>query len=86
MFEYDPEKNASNLLKHGIDFESAHEIWTDDRHLIIPARTLDEPRFLIIGLIDKRHWSAIYTYRDSVIRIISARRSRKEEIKLYETT
>ena len=53
--------------------------------LEIPARTADEPRFLVIGRIGAKHWSAIVTYRDEKVRIISVRRSRKEEIELYES-
>jgi len=45
---------------------------------------LDEPRFLVIGKINGKHWSAVITYRGENIRIISARRSRDEEIDLYE--
>ncbi len=83
-FEYDPRKSASNHAKHGIDFEQAQQIWDDEAYLEIPARNLDEPRFLIIGKIDDKHWSAVITYRDENIRIISVRRSRDEEIELYE--
>lgn len=83
-FEYDPNKSASNLTKHGIDFEQAKQLWNDESYLEIPAKNLDEPRFLIIGKIEGRHWSAVITYRSENIRIISVRRSRDEEIELYE--
>jgi uncharacterized protein len=83
-FEYDPRKSASNHAKHGIDFEQAQQIWDDEAYLEIPARNLDELRFLVIGKIAEKHWSAVITYRDENIRIISVRRSRDEEIELYE--
>lgn len=83
-FEYDPNKSESNREKHGIDFEEAQALWSDEAFLEIPAKNLDEPRFLIIGKIQGKHWSAVITYRDENIRIISARRSRDEEIDLYE--
>jgi hypothetical protein len=83
-FEFDPRKSASNHTKHGIDFEQAQQIWDDEAYLEIPARNLDEPRFLVIGKIAEKHWSAVITYRDENIRIISVRRSRDEEIELYE--
>ena len=51
----------------------------------IPAKTIDEPRYLIIGKIGEKHWSAIITYRGEKIRIISVRRARKEEVKIYES-
>jgi uncharacterized DUF497 family protein len=83
-YEYDPNKSKANKLKHGIDFEEAQALWADPDLLEIPARTVGEPRFLLIGQIDNKHWSAVITYRDETIRIISVRRSRREEIDLYE--
>jgi uncharacterized DUF497 family protein len=83
-FEFDLQKSRSNRQKHGIDFEKAQLLWADPDRIQIPARTEDEPRFMVIGKIEGKHWSAILTYRDDNIRIISVRRSRKEEIELYE--
>ncbi|MGC1375651.1 MAG: BrnT family toxin [Anaerolineales bacterium] len=83
-FEYDPSKSDSNRVKHGIDFEEARHLWDDEFHLEIPAKNLDEPRFLVIGKINGKHWSAVITYRGENMRIISVRRSRDEEIELYE--
>lgn len=83
-FEFDLKKSASNRKKHGIDFEEAQELWIDPHLLEIEARTADEPRFLMIGKIGLKHWSAVVTYRNDKIRIISVRRSRKEEVELYE--
>jgi len=83
-FEYDINKSRSNKAKYGIDFEEAKELWSDPFMLEIPAKTVGEPRYLIIGRIGKNHWSAIITYRGKNIRIISVRRSRKEEVELYE--
>jgi len=85
MFEFDDLKSKSNFQKHGIDFNDAQALWNDSNLLEIPAKTLDEPRFLIIGLIEKKHWSAIVTYRKGKIRLISVRRSRDEEVELYES-
>ncbi len=84
-FEFDPKKSESNLSKHGIDFDVAQQLWNDPDLLEIPAKVVDEPRYLFIGKIDKKHWSAIITYRDKTIRLISVRRSRQEEIDLYES-
>ena len=83
-FEFDPRKSESNLEKHGIDFDDAQNLWDDEEHLEIPAKNLDEPRFLVIGKIKGKHWSAVITYREMNIRIISVRRSRDEEVDLYE--
>jgi hypothetical protein len=85
-FEFDEEKSAANKDKHGIDFVEAQLLWFDSRLVEIPARTVDEPRFLIIGTIAALHWSAVVTYRDERIRIISVRRSRREEVEIYEST
>jgi uncharacterized DUF497 family protein len=84
-FEYNTQKSLLNQKKHGIDFENAKLLWEDPERLEIPARQVDEPRYLIIGLINNIHWSAVVTYRNELIRLISVRRARKEEVKLYES-
>jgi uncharacterized protein len=84
-FEFDEQKSAANEVKHGIDFVLAQALWLDDSLVEVPARTRDEPRFLVVGMIGRRHWSAIVTYRGSSVRIISVRRSRVEEVALYES-
>lgn len=84
-FEYHIKKSQANLLKHGIDFNMAKTLWDDPNRLQIPAKNIDEPRYMIIGMINKQHWSAIVTFRKQRIRLISVRRSRKEEVLLYES-
>lgn len=84
-FEFDEAKSQTNLLKHGISFDDAQALWDDPRLLEIPAKTEDEPRYLVIGLIDEKCWSAVITYRGANIRIISVRRSRTEEVAFYES-
>lgn len=84
-FEYDPGKSESNTKKHGISFEDAKRLWEDPLLLEISAKTQDEPRYLVVGQIDHKHWSAVITYRGERIRLISVRRSRVEEIALYES-
>ena len=83
-FEFDPKKSEANKTKHGIDFTQAQALWDDPDIVEIPATTSDEPRFLVIGRISDEHWSSIIAYRNDRIRIISVRRSRKEEVDLYE--
>ena len=83
-FEFDSGKSDTNKQKHGIDFTKAQALWDDVDLVEIPARTSDEPRSVVIGKIGARHWSAVITYRDACIRIISVRRSRKEEVEIYE--
>ena len=83
-FEFDPKKREWNKTKHGIDFIQAQVLWDDPDIVEIPAKTSDEPRFLVIGRISDSHWSGIIAYRGDRIGIISVRRSRKEEVDLYE--
>ena len=83
-FEFDPNKSDSNLTKHGITFISAQQLWADENVLELQARTEDEPRWVVIGSIDGRIWSAIVTRRDEAVRIISVRRARPTEEALYE--
>jgi len=85
-FEFDESKSQSNQDKHKIDFVAAQRLWADPDRIEIPARTEDEPRFLVIGRITQKHWSAIITYRSSKIRTTSVRRSREEEVKIYESS
>lgn len=83
-FEYDENKSQANDAKHGIDFLAAQDLWKDSQRTEIPARTEDEPRWMVIGRIAGKHWSAVITRREKRIRIISVRRSRVEEVKIYE--
>jgi len=85
-FEFDANKSSSNKMKHGIDFSEARRLWDDPDLVEIPVKTSDEPRFLVIGRISGRFWSAVITYRGDKIRIISMRRARKEEVNIYESS
>ena len=84
-FEFDVAKSKSNRAKHGIDFVEAQGLWSDPMLLEIPAKTEDEPQYLVVGLIDRKHWSAVITYRGANVRLISMRRARTEEVALYES-
>lgn len=84
-FEFDSKKSESNRKKHGIDFVEAQAIWQDPDFIEIMAKSEDEPRALVVGMIDGKCWSAIITYRKGKIRIISVRRSRESEVALYES-
>ena len=83
-FEFDPQKSETNKLKHEIDFVEAQKIWLDDARLEVDLNWKDEPRFMVIGKIASKIWSAICTKRNEKIRIISARRARPNEEKVYE--
>jgi hypothetical protein len=84
-FEFDAAKSESNRTKHGIDFVVAQGLWNDPMLLEIPAKTDDESRFMVIGQMSGKHWSAAITYREGIIRLISVRRARAEEVALYES-
>ncbi|MBS3025780.1 MAG: BrnT family toxin [Dolichospermum sp. DET50] len=84
-FEFDANKSATNKTKHNIDFIEAQKLWKDPHLVEVTANTTDEPRFLVIGKIADKHWSAVITYRSDKIRIISVRRSRTEEVNIYES-
>jgi uncharacterized DUF497 family protein len=83
-FEFDSKKSENNRKKHEIDFFEAQAMGDDPDYIIIPAKAIDEARFLVVGKIKDKHWSGIITYRGESVRIISVRRSRKEEIDIYE--
>ena len=84
-FEYDSEKSAENKRKLGVHFEEAQALWSDPTLLEIPARVSDEPRWVVIGKMNEKHWSAVITRRNDNVRIISVRRSRDEEVEMYES-
>ena len=82
-FEFDPAKSALNVAKHGIDFRKVQEMWKR-KVVAAPSRNTLEQRWLAIGFLDSKFWTVIITLRNEKIRIISARRSRKNEIKYYK--
>lgn len=84
IFQYDPTKSFANKEKHGIDFEEAQAIWGDENKLEISIGYDDEKRFIVIGMIREKIWTAVITYREDTVRIISVRRARKDEEFLYD--
>lgn len=84
VFEFDPEKSAANLAKHGIDFEAAQALWLDENAIDIEARSDTELRAGVTGMIEDRCWTAFFTVRGEAIRIISVRRARDYEVEAYE--
>jgi len=84
-FEFDENKSNSNKVKHGIDFKEAIHLWEDENRIVVPAKLVDEPRYLMVAKNKNSYWSTIFTIRKKKIRIISVRRSRKNEIEIYES-
>jgi len=85
IFEFDGKKSLSNQDKHGLNFEEIQVLWQDPYLVEMPAITEGELRYLVVGKIGDKHWSAVITYREGNIRIISARRSRETEVVIYES-
>ena len=82
-FEYDHEKSRANKNKHGIDFEEAQEIWNDAKATQKKTAYETEERFVRIGRIGNRIWTAVFTYRGENIRLISVRRAHADEERQY---
>jgi uncharacterized DUF497 family protein len=83
-FEFDEAKSRANKIKHGIDFVEAQQLWADSGRVQLPGFSDDEERFLVVGCIRERMWTAAITYRGGRVRLISVRRSRKEEVLPHE--
>ena len=83
-FEFDPAKSKANKEKHGIDFKECQQLWEDEKRVEIAAVSRGESRFAVIGIIKEKTWIAFITYCHENIRIISVRRARKAEARLYE--
>ena len=82
-FEWDEDKSRTNKIKHGIDFDTAKQLWTDDSRVEIHTPYPLENRGILIGKVRKKLWTAVFTWRGGAIRIISVRRARKKEASLY---
>ena len=83
-FEWDEQKSLINKEKHGIDFEVGKSLWLDERRVEIEMSFPDETRWALIAKIEGKTWTAIYTLRGETIRLISVRRARPKEVRLYE--
>ncbi len=84
-FEFDERKSRANKAKHGVDFVEAQALWADEALVEVPARSETETRFLVVAMMAGKHWSAFITYRAANVRLISVRRSRPEEVAIYES-
>ncbi len=83
-FEWDGDKNAANIEKHGIDFSDAMRIFegptlerVDDR------KAYGETRIAAIGIVETRALFVVYTTRGRTRRVISARKANRHERKAY---
>jgi len=86
-FEWDREKARSNHFKHGVDFETAQQVFDDPDALEFYDDSEGEQRFTIIGRVGASILVVVYAERNGRIRVISARRAtRREEKTYYEQT
>lgn len=83
-FESDAAKSASNLVKHGIDFVSAQQLWDDPKLALFPAEERGERREMAYASYDGKVWTAIFVRRGHRLRIISVRQARNHEVNIYE--
>ncbi len=89
FFDWDENKNATNIIKHGISFEEASSVFLDERALMFddPEHSEDgEDRFLLLGMSEEANLCLVchcYRESDSVIRLISARKATKKEGERY---
>lgn len=86
-FDWDESKNKSNRQKHGIDFEHAKQVFEDEDAVAYPGQTKDgENRILLVGkILGKFIIAVVFTVRQQIYRIISARQARNYEVKDYIT-
>ncbi|MGB6338187.1 MAG: BrnT family toxin [Candidatus Aminicenantaceae bacterium] len=83
--EWDSKKAISNLKKHGVDFADAVTVLVDERAITISEDYPDEERFITIGMDSfNQILVVVYTWRETRIRIISARKATAKEIKQYK--
>lgn len=88
-FEWDDSKNRENIKKHKINFSEAKSVFYDENARLIPdiEHSDEDERFILLGLSTKLNaLVVIHCYRKNAetIRIISARKATKSEIKVYE--
>lgn len=83
QFEFDPAKSVLNKQKHGIDFVEAQALWEDENHVVVAARSSNESRYALVGVLGGKHWVAFFTLRSDRTRIFSVRRARLEEVRIY---
>ena len=84
-FEWDEEKAAANVAKHGIRFDYAARVFLDPYRIEMPddREEYGEVRYKTIGMVDNRVLVVVYTIRNGHIRLISARRAERYEQRQY---
>ena len=83
MSEWDESKRLINLGKHFLDFRDARLVFDGRPAVHIPSHRMGEPRFVSVAAIEGKLYSVVWTWRGSNRRLISFRRSRHGEEKIY---
>ncbi len=83
LFEWDEKKNKANEKKHGFTLEDAANVFDDPDRIQYIASKGNERRFITVGKVIKFIVAVVYTVRAGMLRIISARQARKNEINDY---
>jgi uncharacterized DUF497 family protein len=86
--EFDPIKDQANVAKHGLSLAFGGQVFEDDNHLILPSiRPVGgEERFKVIGMVEGKMFTAVFTRRGERPRFISVRRSNRNEERAYGST
>ena len=85
--EFDPDKDAANIAKHGVSLVFGAAVWADTGVLVVPTTRVEdgERRFRAIGLVGNRLWTAVHVHRGDTTRMISVRKSNDGEQRLYHS-
>ena len=85
QFEWDSDKAAANVSRHGVSFELAMLVFLDNGRLIKLDERFDygEERIITMGHVNNRLHVVVYTQTNDTIRIISARKANRRELKRY---
>jgi len=83
-FEWDENKNQSNIEKHGYDFRDVVQIFTDEDLFVYPSSFALEARNVAVSKFKGKYVALVYTVRTDAIRLISALSARKKEVAAYE--
>ena len=85
-FEWDEAKSDACLQGRGFDFAYATRVFLDPHRIVAQDRRRDygEDRFQVLGAIEERVYAVVFTMRDTVTRMISARKANAREVEYYE--
>lgn len=85
--EFDRAKDATNRSKHGVSLAFGARIFDDPDLVIIPTLRIgdEEQRHKAVGMVDGKTFTAVHVWRDGNLRLISVRRSNRNEQRNYDS-